>query len=62
MQLIGFSLSLMFEGVILDTVGWCLFFYLCVGPSLALFSVVVWALPRHAMVESFALSSLNQID
>lgn len=61
-QPIGFSLGLVFEGVILDTVGWRFSFYLVGGLSLAFFAVSVWALPRDATMDSFALSSLNQID
>jgi len=45
-QPIGFSLGLVLEGVILDTVGWRFSFYLCGGLALALSIISLWALPH----------------
>jgi len=50
-QPIGFSLGMVLEGVILDTVGWRFSYYLCGSLSLALFSVSLWALPRDALID-----------
>jgi MFS family permease len=54
-QPIGFSMGMILEGVILDTVGWRFSYYLCGGLSLALFAASISALPRDAMIEGSAL-------
>lgn len=59
-QPIGFSLGLVLEGVILDTVGWRFSYYLCGSLSLALFIVNMWALPRDATIEGSVLAKLKK--
>lgn len=58
-QPIGFSLGMVLEGVILDTIGWRFSYYLCGSLSLALFAVSLWALPRDAMIEGSAFTKLK---
>jgi MFS family permease len=59
-QPIGFSLGMVLEGVILDSVGWRFSYYLCGSLSLALFGVSLWALPRDAVIEGSTLAKLKQ--
>lgn len=58
-QPIGFSLGLVLEGVILDTVGWRFSYYLGGSLSLALFAVSLWALPPDAVIEESVFTKLN---
>lgn len=59
-QPIGFSLGMVLEGVILDSVGWRFSYYLCGSLSLALFGVSLWALPRDSVIEGSAFAKLKQ--
>lgn len=59
-QPIGFSLGLVLEGVILDTVGWRISFYLCGGLALALFVISIWALPPDVVIERSVLENLKR--
>ncbi len=59
-QPIGFSLGMVLEGVILDTVGWRFSYYLCGSLSLALFGVSLWALPKDAVMKGSAFSKLKR--
>lgn len=62
-QPIGFSLGLVLEGVILDSVGWRFSYYLGGSLSLALFAVSLWALPPDTVVKGSNLTKLKtQID
>lgn len=62
-QAIGFSLGMVLEGVILDTVGWRFSYYLSGSLSLALFGLSLWVLPRDAVVEgSLFLKLQKEID
>lgn len=58
-QPIGFSLGLVLEGVVLDTVGWRLLYYVSGGLSLALFVASLWALP-HNTVTNGSLTKLKK--
>jgi MFS family permease len=59
-QPIGFSLGLVLEGIILDTVGWRFSFYLCGGLALALFGVSLWALPPDVVIEGDSFTTLKK--
>jgi MFS family permease len=59
-QPIGFSLGLVLEGVILDTMGWRFLYYLSGGLSLALFTISLWALPRDAVIDGSGLAKLKR--
>lgn len=59
-QPIGFSLGMVLEGVILDTVGWRFSYYLCGSLSLALFAISLWALPRDTVIEGSVLVKLKE--
>ena len=59
-QPIGFSLGMVLEGIILDTVGWRFSYYLCGSLSLALFVVSLWALPGDSAIEGSVLSKLKK--
>lgn len=59
-QPIGFSLGMVLEGVILDTVGWRFSYYLCGSLSLALFGVSFWILPKDSVVEGSAFIKLKK--
>jgi MFS family permease len=62
-QPIGFSLGMVLEGVILDTVGWRFSYYLCGSLSLACFVISIWALPRDpAIVGSVFAKFKRDID
>lgn len=45
MQPIGFSLGMVLEGVLLETVGWRMGYYLSAGLTFILFALSVWTLP-----------------
>lgn len=55
----GFSLGLVLEGVILDTVGWRFGFELCGGLTLALSLVSIWVLPRDKVARGSAIEKLR---
>jgi MFS family permease len=57
---IGFSLGMVLEGVIIDTVGWRFSYYLSGSLSLALFAVSVWALPRDPVIEGSSMAKLKK--
>lgn len=59
-QPIGFSMGMVLEGFILDTVGWRFSYYLCGGLSLALFGVGIWALPHDPLIEGSIITKLNK--
>ncbi|CZR65503.1 related to transporter (major facilitator superfamily) [Phialocephala subalpina] len=59
-QPIGFSLGLVLEGIILDTMGWRFLYYLSGGLSLALFTISLWALPRDAVIDGSGLAKLKR--
>jgi MFS family permease len=59
-QPIGFSLGMVLEGVILDTIGWRFSYYLCGSLSLAMFAVSLWALPKDAVIEGSILAKLKK--
>jgi MFS family permease len=59
-QPIGFSLGMVLEGVILDTVGWRFSYYLCGSLSLAFFFVSLWALPNDAVVVGSVFAKLKR--
>jgi MFS family permease len=62
-QPIGFSLGLVLEGVIVDTVGWRLSYYLTGSLSLALFMLSLWALPYDTVMErSVLVKARKEID
>ncbi|TVY44430.1 Drug resistance protein [Lachnellula occidentalis] len=62
-QPIGFSVGMVLEGVILDTVGWRFLYYLSGSICLALFAVSLWALPREPVTEGSIVTKLrNEID
>ncbi|TVY81171.1 putative MFS-type transporter [Lachnellula suecica] len=58
-QPIGFSLGLVLEGVILDTVGWRFSYYLCGGLALLLFLISLWALPPDPVLQGLSSSSFK---
>ncbi|KAG0653102.1 Aminotriazole resistance [Hyphodiscus hymeniophilus] len=59
-QPIGFSLGMVLEGVIADTVGWRFSYYLTGSLSLAFFALSLWALPRDGVVEGSVLVKLQK--
>jgi MFS family permease len=59
-QAIGFSVGMVLEGVILDSVGWRFSYYLCGSLSLALFGVSLLALPRDTTIEESILPKLKK--
>lgn len=59
-QPIGFSLGMVLEGVILDTVGWRFSYYLCGSLSLAFFFVSLWALPNDVVVVGSVFAKLKR--
>ena len=59
-QPIGFSLGMVLEGVILDSVGWRFSYYLCGSLSLAFFGVSLWALPEDVVVEGSVFAKLKK--
>jgi len=62
-QPIGFSLGMVLEGVILDTIGWRFLYYLSGSLCLALFAVSLWALPHDPVVQGSIIRKLkNEID
>lgn len=62
-QPIGFSLGMVLEGVVLDTVGWRFLYYLSGSLCLALFAVSLWALPHDPVIQGSILTKLrNEID
>jgi MFS family permease len=58
-QPIGFSLGLVLEGVILDTVGWRFGYYMCGGLTLLLFLVSCWALPEDELANGASWARLR---
>jgi MFS family permease len=50
-QPLGFSLGLVLEGVLLNSVGWRIGYYLSGGATLVLFLVGIWALPPDRMAD-----------
>ena len=50
-QPLGFSVGLVLEGLLLNSIGWRIGYYVCGGVSLIFFLVSVWALPSESMVE-----------
>lgn len=62
-QPIGFSLGMVLEGVILDSIGWRFSYYIGGSLSLAFFAASLWVLPPDAMVEGSILTKLkNKVD
>jgi MFS family permease len=59
-QAIGFSLGMILEGVIVDTVGWRLSFYVTGSLSLACFILSLWALPRDTVIEGTVLNKIKK--
>ena len=59
-QPIGFSMGMVLEGFIIDTIGWRFSYYLCGGLALALFAVNLWALPQDAVMEGSSLARLKK--
>jgi MFS family permease len=59
-QPLGFSLGLVLGGVLLDTVGWRMGWYLCGGITLVLFFISLWALPMGKKLEGGILQRLKQ--
>lgn len=59
-QPIGFSVGMVLEGVIVETIGWRFSFYLSGGLSLALFAISLWALPQDVALEGFPLAKLKK--
>lgn len=59
-QPIGFSMGMVLEGVILDTVGWRFSYYLCGSLSLVIFGISLWALPRDAIAEGSSFDKLKK--
>lgn len=59
-QPIGFSLGMVLEGVIVNTVGWRLSFYLTGGLSLAFFILNLWALPKDVVMERSLLDKIRK--
>jgi len=59
-QPIGFSLGMVLEGFILDTVGWRFSYYLCGSLSFALFVVNLWALPKDVVIGIPLFAKLRQ--
>lgn len=57
-QPIGFSLGLVLGGVLQDTTGWRVGWYICGGLTIALFFVSLWALPEDEKAEGAVLSRL----
>ena len=58
-QPIGFSMGLVLEGVILDTVGWRFSYYLGGSLSLVLFAVSLWALPPDVALDGSTITQLK---
>ena len=62
-QPIGFSLGMVLEGVILDSIGWRFSYYIGGSLSLAFFAASLWVLPPDAMVEGSIVTKLkNKVD
>ncbi|KAE8444102.1 hypothetical protein EG329_000884 [Mollisiaceae sp. DMI_Dod_QoI] len=59
-QPIGFSLGMVLEGVIVDTVGWRFSYYLTGSLSLAFFILNLWALPHDALMERSVLVKIRK--
>ncbi|EHK20863.1 uncharacterized protein TRIVIDRAFT_192541 [Trichoderma virens Gv29-8] len=59
-QPLGFSLGLVLGGVLLDTVGWRMGWYLCGGITLVLFFISLWALPMGKKLEGGILLRLKR--
>lgn len=59
-QPIGFSLGMVLEGVIVDTVGWRFSYYLTGSLSLAFFILSLWALPHDAVMERSVLVKIRK--
>jgi MFS family permease len=56
----GFSVGLVLGGVLLDTVGWRLGWFLCGGITFALFLISLWALPIDRISESAIFTRLRK--
>jgi len=59
-QPIGFSLGMILEGVIVDTVGWRFSYYLTGSLSLACFVLSLWALPRDVVIKGTVLDKIRK--
>lgn len=59
-QPIGFSLGLVLGGVLQDTTGWRVGWYLCGGLTMALFLISLWALPVDEKTEGTVLLRLRR--
>jgi MFS family permease len=59
-QAIGFSLDMILEGVIVDTVGWRLSFYVTGSLSLACFILSLWALLRDTVIEGTVINKIKK--
>lgn len=59
-QPLGFSLGLVLGGILLDTVGWRVGWYMCGGITLVLFFISLWALPIGQKVEGTILLRLQR--
>jgi len=57
---IGFSLGMVLEDIIIDTVGWCFSYYLSGSLFLALFAVCLWALPRDPAIKGSCIAKLKK--
>ena len=59
-QPLGFSLGLVLEGVLLNSIGWRTGYYLCGGATVILFLVSIWALPLDRAVEGPIIKRLKK--
>jgi MFS family permease len=59
-QPIGFSLGLVLGGILSDTAGWRLGFYLCGALTLIFFFVGLWAVPSDQVVEGSNIKRLSK--
>jgi MFS family permease len=59
-QPIGFSLGMVLEGVIIDTVSWRLSYYVTGSLSLGFFLLSLWTLPRDAVIEGSVIVKLKK--
>lgn len=59
-QPIGFSFGLVLGGVLLDTVGWRLGWFLCGGLTLVLFFISLWALAKDKDFDSALILRLQR--
>ncbi|KAL6898474.1 MFS general substrate transporter [Trichoderma evansii] len=59
-QPIGFSLGLVLGGVLLDTIGWRVGWYICGALTIVLFFITLWALPVDKKAEGSVLLRLRR--